>query len=137
MKNEIIEKAQAIMTSRRMKAISENEARIAEINQKLPQIKEINDAIYNSGKQLIAMIAGNDKGDIKEKIEKLKRDNLGAQAMAKRILVSNGYPEDYLERKYKCDICRDTGYTDEGRVCTCAKERAEEAYEWISRTGNR
>ena len=45
MKNEIIEKAQAIMTSRRMKAISENEARIAEINQKLPQIKEINDAI--------------------------------------------------------------------------------------------
>ena len=121
MKNEIIEKAQAIMTSRRMKAISENEARIAEINQKLPQIKEINDAIYNSGKQLIAMIAGNDKGDIKEKIEKLKRDNLGAQAMAKRILVSNGYPEDYLDTHFHCSKCNDTGYIKD-RFCDCFKK---------------
>jgi hypothetical protein len=36
-----------------------------------------------------------------------------------------------MDRKFKCDICRDTGYTDDGMVCGCAKERAEEAFRWI------
>ena len=29
------------------------------------------------------------------------------------------------------NICKDTGYTDEGTVCTCCRARADEAYMWI------
>ena len=51
MDNAIFDKAQSIMTSRRMKAVSENEQRIAEVNQKIPQIREINEVLFNTGKE--------------------------------------------------------------------------------------
>ena len=48
----------------------------------------------------------------------------------KQFLAVNGYPEDYLEVKYKCPICKDHGITDDGRRCSCVQERADEAYRW-------
>ena len=48
----------------------------------------------------------------------------------KEFLVVNGYPEDYLEVKYKCPTCKDHGTMDDGRRCSCVKERADEAYRW-------
>ena len=48
MDSEIFDKAQAILTNRRKKAESENEARIDEINNKIPQIREINDVLFNT-----------------------------------------------------------------------------------------
>ena len=118
MDNEIFDKAQAIMTNRRMRAISENEMRIQEINAKLPQIKEINDAIYNTGKQLIQIIASSNGENVQQEIEKLRKNNEGAQAMARRMLVENGYPEDYLDMHYTCPVCNDTGYNG-SRFCSC------------------
>jgi DNA replication protein DnaC len=75
--------------------------------------------------------------DVKAKRQQFKEKRQELETEKKALLAGHGYPEDFLERKYRCNICKDTGYTDEGRVCTCAKERAEEAYEWIRRTGNR
>ncbi|MDU5603367.1 MAG: DnaD domain protein, partial [Mogibacterium sp.] len=48
----------------------------------------------------------------------------------KEFLEVNGYPEDYLEVKYKCPICKDHGIMDDGMRCSCVKERADEAYRW-------
>ena len=48
----------------------------------------------------------------------------------KEFLAVNGYPEDYLEVKYKCPICKDHGIMDDGMRCSCVKERADEAYRW-------
>ena len=47
-----------------------------------------------------------------------------------QLLAENGFPAGYLNRKYRCDICKDTGYTDEGMVCSCCRQRAAEAYDW-------
>ena len=71
MDSEIFDKAQSIMTNRRMRAISENEQRIREINQKLPQIKEINDVLYNTGKELIKIISAKNQPDVQQKIQQL------------------------------------------------------------------
>lgn len=57
MDSSVFDKAQSIMTNRRMKAVSENDQRIAEINKKIPQIKEVNDALFNTGKELIQIIS--------------------------------------------------------------------------------
>lgn len=46
------------------------------------------------------------------------------------LLESNGFAADYLNRRYRCSKCKDSGYTDDGMVCSCCKERAEEAYRW-------
>ncbi len=116
-----LEKVQEIIKNRRNKAYSDNEARIREINEKLPQIREINDALYNTSRELISIIAGNSKEEAAVKIEQLKRNNLEAQAMTRMLLRSNGYPEDYLDLHYTCPVCCDTGYNGE-RYCDCFRE---------------
>ncbi|HEZ7986584.1 MAG TPA: ATP-binding protein [Ruminococcus sp.] len=121
MDSAIFDKAQSIMTKRRMKAVSENDQRIAEINKKIPQIKEVNDALFNTGKELIKIITEkNALNNINNKIEQLRQYNLGAQSMSRKLLKENGYPEDYLDIHYNCSKCNDTGYYD-GRFCDCFK----------------
>ncbi|MBQ8180849.1 MAG: ATP-binding protein [Ruminococcus sp.] len=117
----IFDKAQSIMTSRRAKAESENEMRIAEINARIPQIKEVNEAIINTGRELIRVISEKKEVDISTRIEELRQYNLGAQEMSRKLLEQNGYPADYLDVHYNCPRCNDTGYFD-GRFCDCFKK---------------
>ncbi len=118
MDREIFDKAQAIMTNRRMSAVSENERRIREINAKLPQIKEVNDVLFNTGKELISIISSGNRAEIDKKIQQLRNYNNGAQSMARKILVENGYPANYLDIQYNCPLCSDTGYNG-SRFCSC------------------
>ena len=37
------------------------------------------------------------------------------------LLISNGYPKDYLEEIYECEDCKDTGYIG-GRKCHCFRQ---------------
>ena len=91
-----------------MRAIDENDRRIQEINEKIPEIKEINNAIFNSGKELISTIISAKGKDISQEIERIKALNLSAQDMSRNMLVSNGYPADYLRRYlYRQDLHTD------------------------------
>jgi DNA replication protein DnaC len=120
MDSEIFDKAQAILTLRRKKAETENEERIREINEKIPQIREINEVIFNTGKDLISIISNGKGKDISDKVEQLKQYNLGAQAMSRKILAEYGYPEDYLDMHYTCPKCCDRGYNG-SKFCDCFK----------------
>lgn len=42
------------------------------------------------------------------------------------MLISAGYPADYLEPIYRCPVCRDKGYVN-GEPCVCMKKRRIEA----------
>ena len=104
--------------------------RIAEVTGAVPAIKDL----FSAETQLNSMVITMNPGpDAREKRAQLKEKRYEIEEEKKALLRQNGYPEDYLRRKYRCNICRDTGYTDEGKVCTCAKERAEEAYKWIQK----
>jgi DNA replication protein DnaC len=118
MDSEIFDKAQAILTNRRMKAVSENEERIREVNTKIPQIREINEVLFNTGKELISIISNGRGNDVTDKIEQLRQYNLGAQAMCKKMLTEHGYPENYLDIHYNCPKCSDTGYNG-SKFCDC------------------
>ncbi|MBQ6034435.1 ATP-binding protein [Ruminococcus sp.] len=120
MDSEIFDKTQAILTLRRKKAETENEERIREINEKIPQIREINEVIFNTGKELISIISNGRGKDISDKVEQLKQYNLGAQAMSRKILAEYGYPEDYLDMHYTCPKCCDRGYNG-SKFCDCFK----------------
>ncbi len=122
MESSIFDKAQSIMMNRRTTAESQNEMRIAEINTRLPQIREVNDALINTGRELIRIISEGKKGtDVEKKIEQLRQYNLGAQAMSRKLLEQNGYPPDYLDVHYSCPKCHDTGYYNE-HFCDCFKK---------------
>lgn len=121
MDGEIFDKAQSIMTNRRMSAVSENDRRISEVNEKIPQIREINNQIYQTGRELIKIMSMKDKTQVNQKIEQLKQFNIGAQQMCSRILIENGYPADYLDIHYHCPKCQDTGYY-KAQFCDCFKK---------------
>lgn len=121
MNSEVYDKAMAVLVNRRAKAVSENEMHIQEINAKIPQIHEINDVLFNTGKELIKIISEGSDADTENKINQLRRNNLQAQEMSRKLLAENGYPEDYLDIHYTCDMCNDTGYCD-GSYCDCLKK---------------
>ena len=129
MKNEIIEKAKIIIQKNRQSAIVENDRRIEEINNKIPEINEINKNLFYTGKKIIdIVIAGKQKfktqEQIKKEIEKIKQNNLDKQKKSEELLVKNGYPADYLDIHYSCEKCCDTGYTDI-EMCSCLRKLCE------------
>lgn len=120
MNSEIFDKAQIILQNRRHNAIIENDRRIQEINQRLPQIRKINSQIADTGKDLIKIcMSGCTEVQRQQRIEKLKQDNLDAQKKSRWHLVNNGYPADYLDIHYTCPKCSDTGYDDNHVMCEC------------------
>ena len=99
---------------RRMENRHEQEKRVEEIYQKIPAIKEIDNAVgakaLERARQLLA-------GDTAAR-NQLKKEiaELGEQRAA--LLTAYGYPENYMELRYTCRDCQDTGYAD-GKKCHC------------------
>lgn len=120
MDTEIFDEAHEIMASRRRKAQEELDRRISEINEQIPEIKEINNTLFNSGKEVIQLIMNSKGKNVQDKIEQIKQRNIDAQNMAKSLLISHGKTADYLEIKYNCPYCNDTGYID-SKFCDCMK----------------
>lgn len=106
------QKAIQEISSRRIHAQAENERRCQEINQKIPQISEINRQLSQT---VIRILNG-------ENIEAVKRQNLDAQRYCAQLLANHGYPRDYLDLHYTCEKCQDTGYTNNGQYCTCLEK---------------
>lgn len=120
MDTEIFDEAHEIMASRRRKAQEELDKRISEVNQQIPEIKEINNTLFNSGKEVIQLIISSKGKNVQDKIEQIKQRNMDAQNMAKSLLISHGKTADYLNIRYSCPLCSDTGYI-ESKFCNCMK----------------
>lgn len=45
------------------------------------------------------------------------------QNRQKALLISSGFPENYLELRYHCPICKDTGFADND-LCSCFRQAA-------------
>lgn len=95
--------------------------------EKIPMMKEILALEKEFNKSLVTVsFSPNSKEDRRAKIAKYKE----IEAEKVRVLEENGYPGNYLEKVFKCDLCKDTGVTENGTYCSCVKERATEAYKW-------
>lgn len=91
------------------------------------ELRELLDLENKINSELMSLSFGSGNSDKKKTLREQKRE---LDREKKSLLVRNGYTEDYLDRKYKCRLCKDTGITDEGKVCSCTKARAQEALEW-------
>jgi len=101
---------------RRNAAIAQRE-RISRIFDECPQIKELNKTLaHNSVERARRSLNGDESAldGIREESEMISRQK-------QAILVKAGYPADYLDIKYECPICKDTGYVD-GKKCSCFKK---------------
>lgn len=85
-----------------------------EIYEKIPRIREIDDQISHLGvSNAKALIDGQTDATVRFRTQ---LQTLTAEKQS--LLLSSGYPSDYLEPSYECNRCRDTGYVD-GRKCSC------------------
>ncbi len=114
-------KALDIINNRRIIARNTNEQRTAEVSEAVPAIAEINTQIAQTSIQILRIISKGER--VKEQMEILEKKNLEAQQMIRTLLVSSGYPEDYLDLKYSCSNCSDTGFHD-GKRCGCLNDLA-------------
>ena len=105
----------------------EREARVVEVLRKVPEMRAVFEAESSVNSKMLSLRPGSDNLDARQR---LRAERIAIEENRKQLLTGNGFPSDYLTRKYRCSICRDTGYTDEGMVCSCCRERAAEAYKW-------
>ena len=98
-----------------------------EVLRKVPEMKAVFEAESSVNSKMLSLRPGADNLDARQR---LRAERIAIEENRKQLLNDNGFPSDYLTRKFRCNICRDTGYTDEGMVCSCCRERAAEAYRW-------
>ncbi len=111
-----------ILEQRRQEDRADLDRRKAEIYEKIPRIKSIDQRIQELGYKAVSLA-------FKDVDTKPYEDEIKNLAQRKKdILVDKGYPSDYLEMRYYCDKCKDTGFV-ENEICSCRKQLSiEEKY---------
>lgn len=106
---------------KRDRAIYEQKLRVKLVHEKVPKIKEIDEDITKTGLLISKAIIQNpdnyeeDIHQVKEQLKKLKMEKA-------YLLTDNNIPTDYLDVKYECSKCNDTGFLENGEQCTCLKQ---------------
>lgn len=113
-------RAENTITERRLKAYAGYENRLSEVNSKYPELKKVNDKIGGAISEIIDVFMRREE-NTRGLIEKIGEENLSAQEMRKKLLVGFGFPSDYLDIRYTCDKCCDTGFV-QGIRCECFEE---------------
>ncbi|HOZ55280.1 MAG TPA: ATP-binding protein [Clostridia bacterium] len=108
---------------KRKQKVLEMEDRKNRIYSEIPELacidSEINKLAISSAKSLLEKNDSNILNNLNEKISKLKKDKTN-------VLLKNNYPETYLNIKYDCDKCNDTGYIEINNsccLCNCFKQK--------------
>ena len=115
----VYQKAKAELENRRKMAESENDARRLKAISLCPEIARVEGEIASYG--LDAVKALGMGGDAEKYIRELSVKSLAAQERKKELLRSVGLDEDYLDIKYTCPLCKDTG-SHNGYFCECQKK---------------
>lgn len=98
------------------------ELRRAEVYASVPEVEKIDKELNLLGLEIMeAAMRGTP-----DALEKVKAKNLALNKKRAKLLTSSGYPADYTEVRYECNICGDTGAVD-NNMCVCMKRKLVEA----------
>lgn len=102
------------------------ESRKAEVKKRVPEINEIENRI---GKLCIkvSLAAFQDSNNRDHHLKELREDITNLRVEKSELLVSNGYPLDYLDIHYNCNKCKDTGFIGLQK-CSCYKQKLNSIY---------
>lgn len=112
-------KTAQLLSDRRSKAESIQQARRTEVAVKVPEIEKCYAKLAASGLALAKALGMG--SDTAKYIDELSKLNLSIQDEIKNLLTAAGYPADYLETPYTCKKCEDTGFVN-GYSCECRKQ---------------
>ena len=111
----------------REKEEADLKTRKEEIALKLPEVINIDNKIGKLFIQLSVSMFKDLKVDRNTYIKNLKDEITDLRIKKSEILSSHGYPIDYLNIKYRCPKCKDTGYI-ETKKCSCYKKYLVKLY---------
>ena len=112
----------------REQAEREHRIRKEKLHQQFPRLAKIEDEMRSLGVQIVKATQAH-PSKIDQLISQLKENSIDLQMERAELLASNGYPVDYLNLKYHCNECLDTGYIGSKR-CKCFEQRLiDKAYQ--------
>lgn len=103
--------------NRQLKNKHDLDRRIKEAYIAIPELKQLEDTMIS----LSAQIGRNAIRGDQSVAEELKVKSLDIKARQIELLISAGYPADYLEPHYQCNKCKDTGFIGNEK-CNCFKQ---------------
>lgn len=131
---DILSRAGAVINKRRNSAVKIFEENRELAYKTVPEIADIDASLSSSGSLISQQVLYN-KENIKETINKIKENNTKLINKKKKLLKDAGLGEDFLDIKYTCKKCNDTGYVD-AMPCSCLLEVAEKLYNESSKCIN-
>lgn len=102
------------------------EARKEEIQEKLPEVLDIEREIGKLCIQ-VSISAFKDIDNREQHLNNLREKITDLRMQKSELLVSHGYPMDYLNLKYHCEKCKDTGFILNQR-CECFYRKLVDLY---------
>ncbi len=99
---------------------SEHQRRVFAVYGRVPEIQRIEARMRAQMTELVRLTVSR-RGDLGEKLEELKNENLDLQVRKAELLTESGFPIDYMDEIFSCPKCRDTG-TYRGRPCECLEK---------------
>ena len=88
-----------------------------ELYEKIPELVTLDRILAGTASRIMdAIISPNSE----EAVAKVREDNEKLLAQRAQILAAYGYPADYTDVHYECDLCGDTGYVDT-KMCSCMR----------------
>lgn len=119
--NEILTEYERLQESAKLK----QKQRLEEIYRKVPKIRQIDEKIKDIGFDIASSIF---KGiNIESYIEEQKKVLTDLRMEKAEILASNNFPVDYLDIKFLCPKCKDTGYISNEK-CSCFRQKLIDKY---------
>lgn len=110
-------KADKIIEKNRYKNLEELKLKEEEVKSDIYEYE----ILTNKIKLLNISLMNNIKIGNKEKQEEIETEIKNLKSDRAKLLIDNGYDEDYLVLKYNCHICKDTGEIN-GRICNCKRD---------------
>ncbi|MDF2505996.1 MAG: replication protein [Clostridium sp.] len=97
-----------------------------EISEKIPEVSNIERKIAKFCIDL-SVLSFKDVDNREQYLKDLREKITDLRVKKSELLVSNGYPIDYVSRNYKCTKCKDTGYIG-SKQCTCYRQKLVKLY---------
>ena len=118
----LLAKARATLDERRDELRRQNDARRAEIYEKIPEIRDLEHQLRTLMPEVVS--AALSKEDAARQINSIQKKSLDLQMRRAELLTEHGFPSDYLDKKSTCDKCGGSGYIM-GAKCSCLMEQYE------------
>ena len=116
---DVVKRARRALESRKADRESLLQARLQEIYEKLPRVREIDKQLRSS--MVLAVQASFAKGeDGAAALAQVRQANLALQA-ERKDLIAAAFPAEYLDESPICSVCGGTGYLGSA-MCTCLAE---------------